>query len=682
MDHEGTYPNLLSPIRLAHLTLPNRVMMGSMHTGLEEAPRGPERLGAFYAERAAGGSALIVTGGIGVSETGALALGARKITTEAEAEQLRVIAERVHEAGGRILLQLIHAGRYAYSPKSAAPSAIQAPINPFKPRAMSTEEVEQTIADFARAAALAKLAGFDGVEIMGSEGYLINQFLAPHTNHRDDRWGGSFENRMRFPVSIVEQVRAAVGDDFIVMYRESMLDLLEDGSTGDEVIRLAKGVEAAGATAINTGIGWHEARIPTIATMVPRAAFAWATERVKRAVGIPVVASNRINTPELGEQLIAAGQCDMISMARPMLADSHFVAKAAEGRAREINVCIACNQACLDHTFNGKMATCLVNPRACREDDPAYRIQPTDSPLRIAVVGAGPAGLAYAEVAARRGHHVTLFEAEEQIGGQFNMAQRVPGKEEYAQTVRYFATQLERYRVTVQVGRRVQAQELIGGAFDRVVLATGVTPRRPDIPGIDHPKVVSYAEVLLGRKEVGRRAALIGAGGIGIDTAQFLAHNPSTPSPGLHAHAFNEEWGISEDPDRRGGVADMRPRPSPSPRTLFLCQRSNKKIGRNLGKTTAWAHRKTLALKGVEVISEAQYRRIDDTGLHLVVGNEPRVLAVDNIVVCAGQESERTLQAPLTKAGIPVDLIGGADIAAELDAKRAIDQGFRLAAAV
>ena len=682
MNQEGTYPNLLSPIRLAHLTLPNRVMMGSMHTGLEEAPRGPERLGAFYAERAAGGTALIVTGGIGVSETGALAVGARKITTEAEAEQLRVIAERVHEAGGRILLQLIHAGRYAYNPKSAAPSAIQAPINPFKPRAMSAEEVEQTIADFAHAAALARFAGFDGVEIMGSEGYLINQFLAPHTNRRQDQWGGRFENRMRFPVSIVRQVRSAVGKDFVVMYRESMLDLLEDGSTGEEVIRLARAVEEAGADVLNTGIGWHEARIPTIATMVPRAAFAWAIARVKQAVHLPVVASNRINTPDLGERLIADGQCDMISMARPMLADSHFVAKAAAGQAGEINVCIACNQACLDHTFSGKAATCLVNPRACREDDPAYRLQPTDAPQRIAVVGAGPAGLAYAEIAARRGHQVTLFEAEAEIGGQFNMAKRVPGKEEYAQTVRYFATQLNRYRVTLYLGQRVQAQALLSGAFDRVVLATGVRPRWPDIPGRDHPKVVSYADVLLGRKEVGRRVALIGAGGIGIDTAQFLAHDPATPSPGLDTRAFNEEWGISEAPDRRGGVAGMRPHPSQSPRTLFLCQRSNRKIGRNLGKTTAWAHRRTLALKGVEIVSEVQYQGIDDTGLHLVVGNEPRVLAVDHIVVCAGQESERTLQSPLTRAGMPVDLIGGADVAAELDAKRAIDQGFRLAAAL
>ena len=672
------YPNLLAPLDLGFVTLPNRVIMGSMHIGLEEAPKGLERLAEFYAERARGGTALIVTGGVGVSDTGALAMGARKITTEAEAEALSILAKRVHEDGGRILLQLIHAGRYAYNPKQAAPSAIQAPINPFKPRAMSSDEVVQTIADFAEAARLAQLAGFDGVEIMGSEGYLINQWMAVRTNQREDDWGGSFEKRMRFPVEIVRQARAKTGPNFIIMYRESMLDLLADGNSRDEVIRLGQAIEAAGATIINTGIGWHEARIPTIATRVPRAAFAWATALVKQAVHIPVVASNRINTPEVAEQLIADGLCDMVSMARPMLADADFVVKAATHRRAEINICIACNQACLDHTFSGKAASCLVNPRAGRETEAAYQITPAHQLKKIAVVGAGPAGLMAAVTAAQRGHQVSLYETKSEIGGQFNLAKKVPGKEEYAETIRYFASQLARYQVKLYLNKSVTVDELVQGGYDHVIIASGVVPRMPEIHGIDHPMVLTYQDILGAGKPVGNRVAIIGGGGIGIDTAEFLAHDPATPSTGLDIDAFCAEWGIDRQFEARGGVAH-HPQPHPSFRQISIVQRSNKKLGDNLGKTTVWAHRRALEIRGIDVISGAEYVAIDDSGLHLMVGNKPQHLAVDNVVICVGQEPHRDLYHKIQSSGLKVDLIGGAESATKLDAKRAIDQGFRLA---
>ncbi|MDY6942511.1 MAG: NADPH-dependent 2,4-dienoyl-CoA reductase [Pseudomonadota bacterium] len=677
---DTTYPRLLSPLDLGHCTLSNRVMMGSMHTGLEEARHGFERMAQFYGERARGGVALIVTGGFGVNATGALAMGARKMTTEEEAEAHRVITRRVHDEGGKIALQLIHAGRYAYNPKSAAPSAIQAPINPFKPHAMTAEEVEQTIDDFAQAAELARYAGYDGVEIMGSEGYLINQWLAPRTNQRDDQWGGSFEGRMRFPTAIVQRVRDRVGNEFIVIYRESMLDLVTDGSTGQEIVQLAQAIEAAGASLINTGIGWHEARIPTIATMVPRAAFAFATGRVKAAVGIPVIASNRINMPDVAERLLADGVADMVSMARPMLADSHFVQKVRDNHVEEINTCIACNQACLDHTFSGRMTSCLVNPRACHETELNYAEM--GRPQHIAIVGGGPAGLAYATVAAERGHRVTLFEASDELGGQFKLARRVPGKEEYHETIRYFSHRLQRLKVTVRLNTEATLQSLTSGGFDRVILATGVTARVPQIPGIEHPSVITYVDALTDRKPVGARVALIGGGGIGVDTAHYLSHRAGEPSPGLDTDAFFAEWGVSTDLSIRGGLASKKVQTHSGQRTIHLLQRSSGKVGSKLGKTTAWAHRETLSLRGVKIWTGVRYESIDDQGLHIQVNDDHQTLPVDTIVICAGQESLRSLAEPLKAAGLAVDLVGGADVASELDAKRAIDQATRLAAQV
>jgi 2,4-dienoyl-CoA reductase (NADPH2) len=673
------YPHLLRPLDLGFVTLPNRVMMGSMHTGLEEHPKGLGALADYFAARARGGTALMVTGGFGVSPTGALALGARMMASEKDVEMHRVVPERVHEAGGRIALQLIHAGRYAYNPKSAAPSAIQAPINPFRPREMPAEEVEQTIADFAHAAALARQAGYDGVEIMGSEGYLINQWLAARTNRRDDAWGGDFERRMRLPLAIVRRVRQAVGPDFIVIYRESMLDLVTDGSSGAEIVTLARAIAAAGATMINTGIGWHEARVPTIATMVPRAAFAWATARVKAAVDIPVIASNRINVPEVAEALIAQGMADMVSMARPLLADADWTAKASAGRRAAINVCIACNQACLDHTFNGKLASCLVNPSACREAE--FMLTPAARPLRVAVVGGGPAGMAAAMVAAERGHRVTLFEAQDALGGQFRLACRVPGKEEYAETPRYYGTRLAELGVEVRLGKRADARALIAGGYAHVILASGVVPRRPDIPGIDHPRVLTYTAVLSGAAPVGARVAILGGGGIGVDTAHFLAHDPARPSPGVDMATFLDQWGVSQDARTPGGLTGAAA-PAHAAREIFLLQRSTGRVGARLGKTTAWAHRELLDRLGVQVLSGVQYERIDDAGLHLTHQGQRRCLGVDHIVICAGQEPLRELEAPLAEAGIAVTRIGGADVAAELDAKRAIEQGWRAAMAL
>ncbi|MFT9785516.1 FAD-dependent oxidoreductase [Streptomyces rhizosphaericola] len=668
------YPNLLSPLDLGFTTLPNRVLMGSMHIGLEEAERGFERMAAFYAERARGGVGLIVTGGIAPSERACSFPGGAKMTTEAEAEQHREITSAVHAAGGRIAMQILHFGRYAHHPDLVAPSALKAPISGFTPNALTDEQVEETIEEFVRAAELARHAGYDGVEIMGSEGYLINEFIVSATNHRTDRWGGSYGNRIRFPVEIVRRVRERVGHDFILIYRLSMLDLVPGGSTLEEVVTLAKEIEAAGATIINTGIGWHEARIPTIATSVPRAAFTWVTERVRGAVSVPLVTSNRINTPQVAEDVLASGRADMVSMARPFLADPEFVAKAAAGRADAINTCIGCNQACLDHIFSLRITSCLVNPRACHETE--LVLSPTRTRKRVAVVGAGPAGLACSVTAAERGHAVTLFDTADEIGGQLNVARRVPGKEEFDETLRYFRTRLAELDVEVRLSTRADAGTLDG--FDEVVLATGVEPRTPAIPGTDHPSVVSYLDVLRDGAPVGDRVAIVGAGGIGFDVAEFLTDGGDAAS--LDAETFFRQWGVDTAYADRGGLrAPERPK---VPRTVHLVQRKTTKVGAGLGKTTGWIHRTELRHRGVEMIAGASYDLIDDEGLHLTVEGERRVLPVDTVVLCAGQEPRRELYEELRAAGGPVHLIGGADVAAELDAKRAIRQGTELAAAL
>ncbi|MFJ8845812.1 FAD-dependent oxidoreductase [Streptomyces cyaneofuscatus] len=668
------YPTLLSPLDLGFTTLPNRVLMGSMHIGLEEAERGFERMAAFYAERARGGVGLIVTGGIAPSERACSFPGGAKMTTEAEAEQHREITSAVHAAGGRIAMQILHFGRYAHHPDLVAPSALKAPISGFTPNALTDEQVEETIEEFVRAAELAQLAGYDGVEIMGSEGYLINEFIVSATNHRTDRWGGSYENRIRFPVEIVRRVRERVGSDFILIYRLSMLDLVPGGSTLEEVVTLAKEIEAAGATIINTGIGWHEARIPTIATSVPRAAFTWVTERVRGAVSVPLVTSNRINTPEVAEEVLASGRADMVSMARPFLADPEFVAKAAAGRADAINTCIGCNQACLDHIFSLQITSCLVNPRACHETE--LVLSPTRTRKRVAVVGAGPAGLACSVTAAERGHAVTLFDTADEIGGQLNVARRVPGKEEFNETLRYFRTRLAELDVELRLSTRADAGTLDG--FDEIVLATGVEPRTPAIPGTDHPNVVSYLDVLRDGAPVGDRVAIVGAGGIGFDVAEFLTDGGDAAS--LDPETFFRQWGVDTAYEERGGLrAPERPK---TPRTVHLVQRKSTKVGAGLGKTTGWIHRTELRHRGVEMIAGASYDLIDDEGLHLTVDGEQRVLAVDTVVLCAGQEPRRELYEELRAAGGPVHLIGGADVAAELDAKRAIRQGTELAAAL
>ncbi|MBH3435361.1 NADPH-dependent 2,4-dienoyl-CoA reductase [Pseudomonas citronellolis] len=671
------YPHLLAPLDLGFTTLRNRTLMGSMHTGLEEKPNGFERMAAYFAERARGGVGLMVTGGIGPNEEGGVYAGAAKLTTTEEAEKHKVVTQAVHEAGGKICMQILHAGRYAYSPKSVAPSAIQAPINPFKPRELDEEGIEKQIQDFVTCSALAQQAGYDGVEIMGSEGYFINQFLVAHTNQRTDRWGGSYENRMRLPVEIVRRVREAVGPNFIIIYRLSMLDLVEGGSTWDEIVLLAKAIEQAGATLINTGIGWHEARIPTIATKVPRAAFTKVTAKLRGEVGIPLVTTNRINTPEVAEQVLAEGDADMVSMARPFLADPDFVNKAAEGRADEINTCIGCNQACLDHTFGGKLTSCLVNPRACHETELNYI--PTTHVKKIAVVGAGPAGLAAATVAAERGHKVTLFDAAGEIGGQFNVAKRVPGKEEFYETLRYFKRKLETTGVDLRLNTRVSVDDLAKGGFDEILLATGIVPRTPAIPGIDSPKVISYLDAILERKPVGQKVAVIGAGGIGFDVSEYVTHDGESTS--LDRHAFWKEWGIDENLEARGGVAGIQPHPHAAARQVFLLQRKKSKVGDGLGKTTGWIHRTGLKNKRVQMLNSVEYLKVDDAGLHIrIAEGEPQVLPVDTVIVCAGQEPLRELHDGLVAAGQKVHLIGGADVAAELDAKRAINQGSRLAA--
>ncbi|MFD5919042.1 FAD-dependent oxidoreductase [Kitasatospora sp. NPDC058201] len=671
------YPHLLRPLDLGFTTLPNRVVMGSMHVGLEEAPDGPERLAAFYAERARGGVGLIVTGGIAPNEAGRPWGGGAMLTTEEEADRHRVVTDAVHAAGGRIALQILHFGRYAYHPDLVAPSAVQAPISPFPPRALTADEVERTIEDFARCAALARRAGYDGVEIMGSEGYLINEFIAAATNHREDEWGGPYENRMRFPVEIVRRVRERVGPDFILIYRLSMLDLVPGGSTLPEVVQLARAVEEAGATIINTGIGWHEARIPTIATSVPRGAFAWVTRKVMGSVGIPLVTSNRINTPELAEQLLADGYADLVSLARPLLADADFVAKARDGRADAVNTCIGCNQACLDHTFSGKTTSCLVNPRACHETE--LVLAPTRTRKRIGVVGAGPAGLAFAVSAAERGHAVTLFDAADTVGGQLDIARRIPGKEEFDETIRYYRTRLAELGVEQRLGALVAAPELAAEDFDEVVLATGVTPRVPaDLPGIDHPSVLGYLDVLRDGAPVGERVAVVGAGGIGFDVAEYLTDQGDEAS--LNAPVYQRKWGIDPEYRERGGLA--RPeRPTP-PRRVHLLQRRTGKVGAGLGKTTGWIHRAELKHRGVTMVAGARYDLIDDAGLHFTLDGEPQLLPVDTVVLCTGQEPRRDLDAALRALGITPHLIGGADEAAELDAKRAIKQGTELAAAL
>lgn len=671
------YPHLLAPLDLGFTTLRNRTLMGSMHTGLEEKPGGFERMAAYFAERARGGVGLMVTGGIAPNEEGGVYGGAAKLTTTDEADQHRIVTQAVHEAGGKICLQILHAGRYAYSKNQVAPSAIQAPINPFKPRELDEEGIEKQIADFVTCSTLAQSAEYDGVEIMGSEGYFINQFLAAHTNHRTDRWGGSYENRMRLPVEIVRRVREAVGPQFIIIFRLSMLDLVEGGSSWEEIVQLAKAIEQAGATIINTGIGWHEARIPTIATKVPRAAFSKVTAKLRGSVGIPLITTNRINTPEIAEQILSEGDADMVSMARPFLADPEFVNKAAAGRADEINTCIGCNQACLDHTFGGKLTSCLVNPRACHETELNYI--PTRQSKKIAVIGAGPAGLAAATVAAERGHQVTLFDSASEIGGQFNIAKRVPGKEEFFETLRYFGRKLQTTGVDVRLNTRVAVQDLLGAGYDDVILATGIAPRTPAIPGIENPKVLSYLDVILQRKPVGHSVAVIGAGGIGFDVSEFLVHQGVSTS--LDRTAFWKEWGIDTTLEARGGVVGIKPELHAPARQVFLLQRKASKVGDGLGKTTGWIHRTGLKNKQVQMLNSVEYLKIDDAGLHIRIGeSEEKLLPVDNIVICAGQDPLRELYDGLVEAGQAVHLIGGADVAAELDAKRAIDQGSRLAA--
>lgn len=674
----AVYPHLLAPLDLGFTTLRNRTLMGSMHTGLEETSGGFERMAAYFAERARGGVGLMVTGGIGPNDEGGVYSGAAKLTCEQEARKHQIVTQAVHEAGGKICMQILHAGRYAYSPKQVAPSAIQAPINPFKPHALDEEGIEKQISDFVSCSLLAQVAEYDGVEIMGSEGYFINQFLAAHTNHRTDRWGGSYENRMRLPVEIVRRVREAVGPNFIIIFRLSMLDLVEGGSTWGEIVELAKAIEQAGATMINTGIGWHEARIPTIATKVPRGAFSKVTAKLRGAVSIPLITTNRINTPQVAERILAEGDADMVSMARPFLADPEFVNKAAQDRADEINTCIGCNQACLDHTFGGKLTTCLVNPRACHETELNYL--PVKHIKKIAVVGAGPAGLAAATVAAERGHQVTLFDSASEIGGQFNIAKRVPGKEEFFETLRYFARKLQTTHVQLCLNTRVDVQQLVAGGFDEVILATGIAPRTPAIEGIKNAKVLSYLDVILERKPVGHRVAVIGAGGIGFDVSEFLVHQGLSTS--LDREAFWKEWGIDTQLEARGGVAGIKPQPHAPARQVFLLQRKASKVGDGLGKTTGWIHRTGLKNKQVQMLNSVEYLKIDDEGLHIRIGaeGEPQLLAVDNIVICAGQDPLRELQDGLLAAGQSVHLIGGADVAVELDAKRAINQGSRLAA--
>ena len=672
------YPNLLAPLDLGFVTLKNRVLMGSMHTGLEDRAKDYPKLAAYFAERAAGGVGLIVTGGMAPTVRGWLAPFASSMMFPWQVRLHRQVTAAVHAEGGKICMQILHAGRYGYHPLSVAPSAIQSPITPFKPKALSARGIRREIRGFVRAARLAQKAGYDGVEVMGSEGYFINEFTTPRVNKREDDWGGPADRRFRIAVEIVRRIRQAVGEKFIIIYRLSMLDLVPDGNSWEEIVSQAKEVERAGATIINTGIGWHEARIPTIATMVPRAGFAWVTRKLKGEVGIPLVTTNRINTPAVAEQVLAGGDADMVSMARPLLADAEFVKKAETGRADEINICIACNQACLDHTFSRQTASCLLNPRACRETE--LNFLPATDKKSLAVVGAGPAGLAFACVAAQRGHSVTLFDAADRIGGQFNMAKRIPGKEEFYEALKYYGRQLDLNGVDLRLGIRAGVEDLEG--FDEVILATGVSPRTPEIEGIGHEKVLSYIDVLAGGADVGKKVAVIGAGGIGFDVSEFLGHashdGPEFPTP----EEFSRQWGIDMTLQARGGVKDMEAEPEPLAREIWLLQRKATKPGKSLGKTTGWVHRLSLNKRGVRMLAGVTYKRIDEFGLHIEHDGKEKLIEADHVIICAGQEPCRELAAPLRSAGINVHLIGGADVAAELDAKRAIRQGSELAAEI
>ncbi|MCS6154830.1 NADPH-dependent 2,4-dienoyl-CoA reductase [Shewanella baltica] len=668
-----SFPHLLEPLDLGFTQLKNRVLMGSMHTGLEEEKGGFEKLAAFYKERALGGVGLIVTGGISPNLRGRLTPHACQLSFPWQVGKHRVVTQAVHEAGGKICMQILHAGRYGYHPFSQAPSKIKSPITPFTPSAMSSRQVRSTIKDYASSAALAKKAGYDGVEVMGSEGYLINQFVSARTNTRTDEWGGAFEKRAQFPIEIVNAIRAKVGKDFIIIFRLSMLDLVDNGSTWDEVVQLAQWLEQAGVSILNTGIGWHEARVPTIATSVPRGAFAWVTEKLKQSVSVPLIATNRINTPEIGEQIIASGQADMVSMARPFLADPEFVNKAAANTPELINTCIGCNQACLDHTFALKRATCLVNPRACYETE--INFLPTANKKRIAVMGAGPAGMAFSVYAAMRGHHVVLFEAKSEVGGQFNLARKIPGKEEFNETIRYFINQINLHKVELRLNTRLDASVLATEKFDEVVIASGVVPRDLVLPGFDDPRVVDYQKVLSGEVAVGNTVALIGAGGIGFDMAHYLCERQSST---LNADKWLQQWGIDKTYQHAGGLTEPHS-DNTDHRKVFLLQRKTSKMGKGLGKTTGWIHRLVLKQHDVKMKTGVSYDKFDDAGLHIRVGETAEVLAVDNVVLCAGQESNRTLVDEMKATGLPVHLIGGVDVAAELDAKRAIRQGAELA---
>jgi len=677
MSTTTSYPHLLQPLDLGFTTLKNRVLMGSMHTMLEDIPGGIPRLAAFYAERARGQVGLIVTGGVAPSKQGlALPIG-HPLDNEEEAEKHKEITTAVHNEGGKICIQILHVGRYGYTAENVSASNTKAPISPFPARELSSDEVEQTIDDYIQCAKLAQFANYDGVEVMGSEGYLINQFIAKKTNLRTDEWGGIYENRIQFPIKIIKGIREAVGENFIIIYRLSMLDLVEGGSTWEEVVQLAKEIEKAGATIINTGIGWHESRVPTVGTVVPKAGFAWVTKRMMGEVNIPLITTNRVNMPDVAEQVLADGSADMVSMARPFLADPELVLKSIEGRPEEINTCIACNQACLDHTFTMQVSSCIVNPRACHETILVHA--PTKNKKRIAVIGAGPAGLEAATVSAKRGHHVVLFEEKHEIGGQFNMAKVIPGKEEYAQTIRYYDSMLKKYNVDVRLKTRAEIDDLVAEKFDAILLATGVTPRKLEIEGVDHPKVLDYVDVLYHKKEVGKKVAIIGSGGIGFDMAEYLAHDMAHESVSMSTEMYMKEWGVDMS-YQRGGALAASPEPLPSPRDIYLLKRSKGKHGKNLGKTTGWIHRASLTMKQVHMLSDVSYDKIDDAGLHITVGETSQILEVDHVVVCAGQESLKELKEGLEAKNQEVHVIGGANIAAQLDAKMAIKEASELAA--